>query len=252
MTRLIARSVAEDWTLQERMDEMHHRLWPRAVLEGQPAGVYTQLAWEAIYQCWPQFQFGLFDPEGRLVGAGNAVALPWEGEAACLPDEGWDWALATAGQAHALQIPPTALCALGITFDPAFRGQGISGVALNHMRALAQGAGYPQLIAPVRPTEKYCYPLIPMSAYMEWRTADGWPFDPWLRTHVRCGGQIVKVAACSQTFAGTVAEWVEWGGMALPSSGQYLLPGLLAPVQIDVERNTGLCVEAGVWVVHPC
>ena len=252
MTRLTIRTVAEDWTLQERIEAMYAQLWPRLILEGHPAGIYTPPAWQTIYECWPQFQFGLFDSEGRLVGAGNAAALPWDEEAACLPEEGFDWALTTASQAHALNTPASTLCALGIMVDPTFRGHGISSVALTTMRMMARSAGYQRLIGPVRPTAKLHYQLIPMTTYMEWRTPDGLPFDPWLRTHVRSGGQIVKSASCSATFAGTVAEWVEWGGMPLPGSGHYLLPGLFAPVQIDVERDTGLYVEPAVWVVHHC
>jgi hypothetical protein len=39
--------------------------------------------------------------------------------------------------------------------------------------------------------------------------------------------------------------------MPLPGSGQHLLPGLFAPVQIDREQDRGLYVEPAVWVVHP-
>src|SRR5258708_31304265 len=36
------------------------------------------------------------------------------------------------------------------------------------------------LIAPVRPSWKDRYPLIPIAEYAAWRRADGLPFDPWM------------------------------------------------------------------------
>jgi hypothetical protein len=87
MTKFTVRTVAEDWTLQERIEAMHRKLWPRPILEGHPAGLCATPAWETIDQRWPQLQFALLDTEGRPMGAGNAAALPWEQEAAELPEE---------------------------------------------------------------------------------------------------------------------------------------------------------------------
>jgi hypothetical protein len=47
-----------------------------------------------------------------------------------------------------------------------------------------------------------------------------------------------------------VAEWEEWTEMALPESGAYVVPGVLVPVEIDRERDTGVYVEPNVWMVH--
>lgn len=252
MTGLKVRTVAEDGTLQERMEEMYSQLWPRAILEGQPAGDYDVPEWVTIYRQWPQFQFALLDAEDRLVCTGNAVELPWQGDPEALPDAGYDWAITTACKAAMRGEPATMLCALGITVAPACRGQGISRVALEVMRTLGRTTGHTHLIAPVRPTAKERYPLIPMQTYMRWCTEDGLPFDPWLRAHVRVGGQIVKSCPTSLSVQGTVAEWRKWGGLPLPGSGHYLLPGLFAPTQIDIERDHGLYIEPAVWVIHNC
>jgi hypothetical protein len=48
-----------------------------------------------------------------------------------------------------------------------------------------------------------------------------------------------------------VAEWEEWAQMAFPETGAYVVPGALAPVDIDRERDEGLYVEPNVWMVHP-
>ena len=50
------------------------------------------------------------------------------------------------------------------------------------------------VLAPVRPTLKDRYPLIPIERYMEWRRADGAHFDPWLRLHERAGGELLAPA----------------------------------------------------------
>jgi len=50
--------------------------------------------------------------------------------------------------------------------------------------------------------------------------------------------------------SGTVAEWEAWTEMALPASGAYVVPGALAPIQIDRERDEGVYVEPNVWMVH--
>ena len=61
----------------------------------------------------------------------------------------------------------------------------------------------------------------------------------------------MKVASESMRIPGTVPQWEQWADMALPESGSYVVPGALAPVEIDRERDEGLYVEPNVWMVHP-
>ena len=61
-------------------------------------------------------------------------------------------------------------------------------------RQAAAAAGLASVIAPVRPTLKERYPLIPIERYVEWRRDDGSHFDPWIRVHERVGGEIVQAA----------------------------------------------------------
>ena len=63
------------------------------------------------------------------------------------------------------------------------------------------------MIAPVRPTWKDRYPLIPMERYAAWRRGDGLPFDPWLRLHERLGAGLLEVCPASMTVAGSADEW---------------------------------------------
>jgi hypothetical protein len=121
---------------------------------------------------------------------------------------------------------------------------------IGRMAEIGRDHGLDTLIAPVRPTLKQRYPLTPIERYLSWRRQDGTHVDPWLRTHERLGADIVKVAPESMRVSGTVAEWEEWTEMALPESGAYVVPGALAPIEIDRERDKGLYLEPNVWMVH--
>jgi hypothetical protein len=119
------------------------------------------------------------------------------------------------------------------------------------MKANARARGFADLYAPLRPNQKHLRPHMPMAEYVRELRADGLPADAWLRTHVRDGGRVVKIAPCSMTIVGTVAEWSRWTGMTFPVSGQYAIDGALAPVTILREHDQGIYVEPNVWVHHP-
>jgi hypothetical protein len=75
-----------------------------------------------------------------------------------------------------------------------------------------------------------------------------------LRTHERLGADIVKVAPESMPVSGTVAEWEVWTEMALPESGAYVVPGALAPLEIDRERDEGAFAwsRTSGWCTRRC
>ena len=145
---------------------------------------------------------------------------------------------------------PNTLSALMATVSLQRRGEGLSGLLIQAMRTVAGRSGFDHLIAPVRPTWKVRYPLVPIERYMQWRREDGLPFDPWLRLHERLGGRMLAPCPESARFTATVADWESWTGMAFPESGDYVVPGALALVHIDRERDVGEHVEPNVWVRH--
>jgi GNAT superfamily N-acetyltransferase len=198
---------------------------------------------------YPEFLFYAWDDEREeVVGVGHAIPAAWDGDTASL-HEGWD---AVIEARFAPEPPtPTVLCALGITIADEWRGQGLSCSMIERMGEIGRDHGLATLIAPVRPTLKHRYPLTPIDRYIDWRRQDGSHLDPWLRTHERLGATIVKAAPESTVTTGTVTEWEEWTEMALPESGTYVVPGALAPIKIDRERNEGTYVEPNVWMVHP-
>ena len=118
------------------------------------------------------------------------------------------------------------------------------------MRLLAHDVGLSSLIAPVRPTLKAKYPLIPIDDYVAWRTDDGHLFDPWLRVHERIGATMIGVASESMRISGSGDDWKTWTGLTFSTSGQYVDDGALAPVTFDEGADEGVYVESNVWMHH--
>jgi hypothetical protein len=90
--------------------------------------------------------------------------------------------------------------------------------------------------------------LIPIERYVEWRRDDGSHFDPWIRAHERLGGVIVGPCRDSMLIQAPVADWQEWTGMQFPEDGVYIVPRMLAP--LDVHEGVGTHVEPNVWMRH--
>ena len=116
------------------------------------------------------------------------------------------------------------------------------------MRDAARTHGLNELIAPVRPTLKERYPLIPIERFVKWRRENGTHFDPWIRTHERVGGEIIAPAPQSMVIEATASDWEEWTGLSLPEDGTYVAKGMLAP--LEVRGGIGRHIEPNVWMRH--
>jgi GNAT superfamily N-acetyltransferase len=205
--------------------------------------------WERLEGTFADYQTLWFDENERVVAVGNTVPLVWNGVIDQLPI-GWDDAFERAVDDCDADRKPTTLCAIQATVDRSLQGNGLSRMVLRGMRQRAAEAGLMALIAPVRPTLKSQYPLTPMEHYIQWTQPDGSPFDPWLRTHWRLGAQIVQVADPSMLIESTIADWEEWTKLRFPESGQYIVPGALNPIEIDVAADRGRYIEPNVWMQH--
>jgi len=207
--------------------------------------------WDRLYELLPAYQFALADRDrDDLIAVGNCLPIRWDGDPSTLPLGGIDAVLENGVATLKAAAAPTAASALMIVVEPGQLGRGLSRACIEVMRGIAADHGLASLVAPVRPTEKHRYPLIPMARYASWRRANGSLFDPWLRTHERVGGFGAGVAPSSMTVGGTVAEWETWTGLPMPGTGSYVVPGALVPVEIDRERDVGLYVEPNYWMVH--
>jgi GNAT superfamily N-acetyltransferase len=219
--------------------------WPPFVL----ADPVAERHWDRVLGDFAAWQLLAFDDAGELAAFGHSVPFHWTGHPADLPG-GWDAVLTQAVADHDAGRRPTTLAALSITVRDSRRGQGLSRVVLSALRTLAARAGLPDLVAPVRPTLKHRYPLIPMEQYLTWTRPDGRPFDPWLGVHLGLGAELVGVCAASMVVTAPVAQWERWTGLALPGSGRHVVAGALVPVEVDVDRDEGRYVEPNVWVRH--
>ena len=198
------------------------------------------------------FQALLVDREkDELAALGVSIPFAWDGTLAGLP-AGWD-AVVEQGIGDLDEgRRPTALSALSVTVAPDRRGRGLSRLVVQGLKAAAARAGLGTLLAPVRPSGKSAYPLTPMERYVRWARPDGAPFDPWLRTHWRLGGEVLGVCPASMEITAEVATWEAWTGLAFPETGTYVVPGALVPVAIDRERDLGRYLEPNVWLRHRC
>lgn len=224
---------AEHPELRESMPD----LWPEFMRHDPVVRTF----WPRLYEIYPDFQLWARDLESRrTVGYACTIPVRWEDVA---EPRGLDWAMSsgTAGR-------PTSLCGLVAAVVPEYRGTGVSGAIVDRLLGLASAHGLDALVAPARPTWKDRYPLIGIESYVRWRRGDGLPYDPWLRTHERLGGELLEPAPRSLTVAGSREEWQEWTGMVFPEDGGYVVPGALAPVHF--KDGQGVYVEPGVWVRH--
>jgi GNAT superfamily N-acetyltransferase len=196
--------------------------------------------WGRLYTDFPAFQLAAVDGD-TLIGEVHALSLPVVGEE--LPS-GWDEAFERGMEAGG----GNAVSLLAMSVKPEARGLGVPQRLIAAVRTAARGAGHEIVIAPVRPTLKDRYPLIPIERYVEWRRDDGSHFDPWIRAHERLGGTIVGPCRDSMLIQAPVADWQEWTGMQFPEDGVYIVPRMLAP--LEVHDGVGTHVEPNVWMRH--
>lgn len=195
--------------------------------------------WGRLYKEFPAFQLVLEDG-GELAAEVHALPVHVDAE---LP-AGWDDAFERGMERGAGNV----LCLLAIAVQPQRRGGGVAGAMIEAARRAAADEGLTAVIAPVRPTLKSSYPLIPIEQYIEWRRDDGSHFDPWIRVHERAGATIVQAAPRSMLIEAPVADWEAWTGMRLPADGTYVVPELLAP--LEVRDGVGVHLEPNVWLRH--
>jgi GNAT superfamily N-acetyltransferase len=200
-------------------------------------------------QAFAEYSLAIVEDDDRIIAGGWGVPLSWTGEVDDLPD-GWDGALERAVETREQGIEPNAFCAMATEVVETARGAGLAGKVLTALRERAAQRGLARMIAPARPTLKHRYPLVPIARYASWTTADGLPFDPWLRTHVRCGARILSATDAAMRIVASVDEWEAMSEMAFPETGHYVVPQALALVHIDLEANRGTYVEPAIWMQH--
>jgi hypothetical protein len=178
------------------------------------------------------------------------VLLRWDGTPATLP-EGYDGSLTQTVRDSQAATAVNTLVIMAVAVRSGRQGQGLARQVLSELKDRARSQGFAHVIAPVRPTFKSRYPLTPMLRYASWRRSDGSSVDPWIRIHEAMGAWTLGPAPASMRIVGSVAEWEAWTGMVFPESGDYVVPGALDLVAIDVEHDRGEYLETNLWMEHP-
>ncbi|HMQ39187.1 MAG TPA: hypothetical protein PKA07_16635 [Micropruina sp.] len=220
--------------------------WPAYMLIGRPG---HEVDLDALVPTFAENQLLLISADDVLAGAALTLPLPWDGTLGDLP-AGWDDAVTRAAASLEHGVPTTAICALSITIAPHATGRGLAAGMIRAMRRMTGDCGFGSLIVPLRPSRKAEYPLIPMERYLAWRTPAGEDFDPWVRLHRRLGGELLGICPRSMTVTGSLEEWRDWLQQEIPGSGDYILPGGLAPLTADADADLGVYVEPNVWFRH--
>jgi GNAT superfamily N-acetyltransferase len=208
-------------------------------------GDVLNVYWPRLTEELPEFQFHVVGDDEEILARARSIPVRWNGELADLP-VGIDGAIARGFDEDEANV----LCALIVMVPRDLQGRGLSAAALEAMREIARRDGLTSLIAPVRPSWKERYPLVPIERYATWRRADGLLLDPWCRVHERLGAEVLRPEPASLRITGTVAEWEEWTELPFPESGEYTFPGGLAPVEIDRDADAGRYWEPNVWMRH--
>ena len=245
----------EIFTLRERPDlrprifaSDMQSVWPEFMRHDPTAHLYFA---PSVFDLYLDYAF-VGVAEGKVVARAFSVPFAFniDGRAE-LPDGGWDQVIRWAHDDRMTGRVPNALSALEISLLPEARGGGNSLALLAAMKACAKAQGFSELFAPVRPNQKHLHPFMPMRDYVNAVRADGFPTDPWLRTHLRAGGGLVKIAPYSMTIAASIADWSRWTGMSFDRSGEVSITGALVPIMVSLEQDHAVYIEPNVWIRHP-
>lgn len=238
--------------LSQRPDLIAHafepcfqELWPRFMAFNENASLYfapwafenyLDFAYIAIY-------------EGAIVA--RAFTIPFDSTVNGrreLPNGGWDQLIRWGHEDTQLGRKRDTLCALDITVLPKYQGKGIAYQIIKELKKVVINKKYKGIVVPLRPSQKHLYPNMPFEDYVNQTANDGYPVDPWIRTHIRAGGLVVKVASYSMTVVGTIDQWEEWAKINIRSSGAVIVAGALNPLLVSLDHGSAVYVEPNLWI----
>ena len=231
--------------LFDKQNQIGANAWAEFMLHDQVAIEY----WAQLIEAFPQHQLMVLDFD-EIVAVINAVPLRFDGTFEELPEGGAEWGIIQSISDFGDKLIPNCLMAVQIVVPRAHQGKGLSTIATKSLIDLARELELESVIVPLRPSEKQHYPLIPMKQYINWKNKDGLPFDRWLRVHVKLGAKVFNICSKSMQITGTIEQWESWTQLHFPGSGEYVVPGAICPVVMDIDKNQGSYTEPNIWLVH--
>ncbi len=247
MTKLVVRSRADSPELKKAACSIEQAAWNDLGYLN-----YTRAHYElygTLLDEYADYQLCLVDEErGYPVAAANCVPVACKGPDE-LPPEGWDW-LVEQAEVSRRKGSVNMLGALAISVPAIYRSKGYARLMIRELVKLAARKGLDGVIAPVRPSAKVRHPWVSIDDYITWTDGYGRPYDPWLRSHLSSGGKLVKPCERSMVVDEHLCFWENWSRQRFDHSGPHQIDGALAPVAIDVERQSGRYEEPNVWVAY--
>lgn len=206
--------------------------------------------WDRVESYFPEFQLFLIDESNQLLGFVNALPLYWDKPLSTLPDEGWDWMLKQGVSDYENGIKPNTLGGLQIIVTKENLGKGYSKVLISEAKETVAKHGFDNFIIPIRPTFKDRFPHMPMTEYIQ-KLENGKIYDPWIRTHIKGGAEIIQVCSKAMFIDGDMEFWKDQTDEKLEKDGDYIINGALNPVSINPQNDYGAYYEDNIWISYP-
>lgn len=206
--------------------------------------------WARIEKYFPKHQIFAIDENHTLVGSINTIPIHWDKDLDQLPNDGWDWLVKKGISDFENNIKPNSLGGLQIIVPKNFQGRGHSKLMIAQAKNLKEKFKYENLFIPIRPTFKHLFPEMKMHDYMLMKK-DERIYDPWIRTHLNSGAQIINVCSNSMNIKADLTFWENQIDKKIKSSGNYVIPGALSQIKIDIEKNVGEYKEPNIWINYP-
>src|SRR6266511_2515434 len=164
MTSMKVATVSERPDLIEVGWEQTSDTLPEYNSHGDVLGRY----WPRLTEERPEFQFHLVGEGDEILARARSIPVRWDGTVDDLP-AGIDGAIARGFDEGGANV----LCALVIMIPRHLQGRGLSARTVTAMLEVARRHDLASLIAPVRPSWKERYPLVPIERYASWRPSLG-------------------------------------------------------------------------------
>ncbi len=172
-----------------------------------------------VRECFPQLDVMLVDESDEPVATGWGVPISWSEETDDLPTSFAD-VLCRSVEIHETLADADTFVICGGVVHPERKGSGVAGELITALCAIGETHGLTRVVAPVRPTRKHLYP------------------------------QVIAMAPAAQVMTGTVSEWEAWTDLAMPVSGEYVIPQGMSVLRVERDADLGTYVEPNVWLRH--
>lgn len=243
---LVIRSRADSPALRRAAEAIEQAAWNELGYLNYTRAHYEYYA--DLLDTYPEYQLCLVDEDSRYpVAVANSVPLNCSGPDD-LPAEGWDWLVESAAASKG--GPLNMLGALAVSVPAVHRSKGYARVMIRSLLELAEAKGLHGLVVAVRPSAKVRHPFVSIGDYITWTDERGRAYDPWVRSHLAAGAKLIGPCERSMVVNEHVAFWENWSRQRFEQSGAYALDGTLVPVNVDLDRQTGIYEEPNVWMAY--